>query len=65
MILLTDFRLKFTFKIPEVLVERKGVYRLLKTDYDHYSDSSNSYFAPGVNNALKKCKETLIPSNFT
>ncbi|CAG7823625.1 unnamed protein product [Allacma fusca] len=50
-------KLKFKFKIPESIVELRGIYRLLKTEYDHYSDSSNSFFAPGVNNALKRSIE--------
>lgn len=49
-------KLKFKFKIPENLVERRGVFRLVKTEYDHYSDSSSSYFAPGIDNALRRCK---------
>jgi len=47
---------KFEFKIPEVLITMKGVYRLIKTEYDHYSASCKSYFPPGVDNALKRCK---------
>lgn len=45
----------FQFKLPESLITVRGVYRLIKTEYDHYSSSCKSYFAPGVNNALKRC----------
>ncbi|XP_035703151.1 neurofilament heavy polypeptide-like [Folsomia candida] len=46
--------LKFKFKIPEVLLSTPGIYRLIKSEYDHYSDSCLSYFPPGVENALKQ-----------
>jgi len=52
--------LKFKFKIPEVLLTAAGIYRLLKTEYDHYSDSCMSYFPPGVENALKQCKCQIV-----
>jgi hypothetical protein len=51
---------KFKFKIPESLLTAPGIYRLVKTEYDHYSDSCLSYFQPGIENALKICKSLRI-----
>lgn len=48
--------LKFRFKLPEILLSAPGIYRLIKTEYDHYSDQCLSYFPPGIENALQQCK---------
>ncbi len=52
--------LGFKFLIPQSLVLRSGLYRLLKTEYDHYSDSCMSYYAPGIQNALRQCESVIL-----
>ena len=46
----------FRFHIPESLIMTRGVYRLLKLEYDHYSDSSHSYFPPRAQHFYQSCK---------
>jgi hypothetical protein len=50
--------LKFRFKLPDKLLYIPGLYRLIKSEFDHYSDSCLSYFPPGTENALKQCNIT-------
>jgi len=47
--------LNFKFKFPQSLIEMRGIYRLVKMEYDHLSDSCMSYFPLHLDNALKRC----------
>lgn len=46
----------FKFQIPEIISRNESVFRLLKTNYDHFSHKCYSYYAPGIDNPLRQCK---------
>jgi len=48
-------KIGFNFKIPDSLLSTRGIYRMVHTTYDHYSDISTSYFSPVVYSTLRQC----------